>query len=110
MHPMTEENSNPSEETAAPPERILSGELLDHVEETFSDSYRKEIDQEENVWRSLPFFAASLSLQIVTIIGVSAMINDTGDMTKNIAIFLLFFGCSINVFGFGIFGRINLAR
>jgi hypothetical protein len=29
--------------------------LLDHLEKTFADAYRKEIDQEENVWRSLPF-------------------------------------------------------
>ena len=27
-------------------------------------AYRQEIDQEENVWRSLPFFAATLALQI----------------------------------------------
>ena len=38
--------------------------LLDHLERTFADAYRKEIDQEENVWRSLPFFAATLALQL----------------------------------------------
>lgn len=38
--------------------------LLDHLEKTFADAYRKEIDQEENVWRSLPFFAATLALQL----------------------------------------------
>ncbi len=37
--------------------------VLDHIEKTFADQYRKEIDQEENVWRSLPFFAATLALQ-----------------------------------------------
>jgi hypothetical protein len=37
---------------------------LDHIEKTLSDTYRKEIDQEENVWRSLPFFAATISFQI----------------------------------------------
>ena len=38
--------------------------LLDHLEKTFADAYRKEIDQEENIWRSLPFFAATLALQL----------------------------------------------
>ena len=41
-----------------------SDPLLDHLEKTFADAYRKEIDQEENVWRSLPFFAATLALQL----------------------------------------------
>jgi hypothetical protein len=43
---------------------------LDHIEKTFADGYRKEIDQEENVWRSLPFFAATLALQIAALAGV----------------------------------------
>lgn len=37
---------------------------LDHIEKALVDSYRKEIDQEENVWRSLPFFAATISFQV----------------------------------------------
>ena len=37
---------------------------LDHLERTFAESYRKEIDQEDNVWRTLPFFAAILAVQI----------------------------------------------
>jgi len=37
---------------------------LDHVEKTLADAYRKEIEQEENVWRSLPFFAGTLALQL----------------------------------------------
>lgn len=44
---------------------------LDHIEKTFADGYRKEIDQEENVWRSLPFFAATLALQIAALAGVA---------------------------------------
>ncbi len=42
---------------------VTTDPLLDHLEQTFADSYRKEIDQEENVWRSLPFFVATLALQ-----------------------------------------------
>ncbi|HUN40190.1 MAG TPA: hypothetical protein VMU81_07870 [Acetobacteraceae bacterium] len=33
---------------------------LDHIEKTPADSYRREIEQEQNLWRSLPFFAATL--------------------------------------------------
>ena len=40
---------------------------LDHIEKTLGDAYRKEIDQEENVWRSLPFFAATISFQIAAL-------------------------------------------
>lgn len=37
---------------------------IDYLERLFGEAYRKEIDQEENVWRSLPFFAATLALQL----------------------------------------------
>ena len=37
---------------------------LDYLEKLFGDAYRREIDQEENVWRTLPFFAATLALQL----------------------------------------------
>jgi hypothetical protein len=40
---------------------------LSHIEKTRADAYRKEIDQEENVWRSLPFFAATLALQLAAL-------------------------------------------
>jgi len=43
---------------------------LAHIEKTLADSYRKEIDQEENVWRSLPFFAATLALQLAALFQV----------------------------------------
>ena len=37
---------------------------IDYLETLFGEAYRKEIDQEENVWRSLPFFTATLALQL----------------------------------------------
>ncbi len=37
---------------------------IDYLEKLFGEAHRKEIDQEENVWRSLPFFAATLALQL----------------------------------------------
>lgn len=41
-----------------------------HIERTLAESYRKEIDQEENIWRSLPFFAATLALQLASLFQV----------------------------------------
>jgi hypothetical protein len=37
---------------------------LDHIEKTLAEAYRSEIDQKENIWRSLPFFAATLALEL----------------------------------------------
>jgi hypothetical protein len=50
---------------------VPAGPLLDHLEKTLADSYRKELDQEENIWRSLPFFAAALALQLAALVAVS---------------------------------------
>jgi len=41
--------------------------ILDHIEKTLADTYRKEVDQTEHIWRSLPFFATTLALQFATI-------------------------------------------
>ncbi len=46
--------------------------VLAHIEQTLAESYRKEIDQEENLWRSLPFFAATLALQLAALFQVIA--------------------------------------
>ena len=51
-------------------------ELLDYLEKTFADAYRKEIDQEENIWRSLPFFAATLALQLAVISAIGVRIGE----------------------------------
>ncbi len=46
----------------------VSHPALNHIEKTRADAYRKEIDQEENIWRSLPFFAATLALQLAVVV------------------------------------------
>lgn len=46
----------------------VSHPALDHIEKVLADAYRKEIDQEENIWRSLPFFAATLALQLAVVV------------------------------------------
>ena len=49
---------------------------LTYIEKTLADSYRKEIDQEENVWRSLPFFAATLALQLAALFQIADKLPD----------------------------------
>ena len=41
--------------------------LLEH---NFGAAYRAEFDQNENVWRSLPFFATAVALQLATLFQV----------------------------------------
>lgn len=48
---------------------------LDYIEKTFADGYRKEIDQEENARRSLPFFAATLALRIAASVGMAGRLS-----------------------------------
>jgi hypothetical protein len=50
---------------------------LDYLEKLFGDAYRREIDQEENVWRSLPFFAATLALQLAGLAQVRDWVGGT---------------------------------
>lgn len=54
-------------------------DTLDHLEKTLADNYRKELDQEENVWRSLPFFAAALALQLAAIVNLVQYLPHSDD-------------------------------
>ncbi len=54
----------------------MSHPALDHIEKTLADAYRKEIDQEENIWRSLPFFAATLALQLAVVVQIGQRVAD----------------------------------
>jgi hypothetical protein len=51
---------------------------LDHIEQTLADAYRKEIDQEENIWRSLPFFAATLTLELGAVFQIAGHLPPVG--------------------------------
>ncbi len=46
---------------------MFAAPLIVDLKETFRDAYRKEVEQEENVWRTLPFFAATLALQLAAL-------------------------------------------
>lgn len=62
---------------------------LSYIEKTLADSYRKEIDQEENVWRSLPFFAATLALQLAALFQIIDKMPDLSSVTGRISMGLL---------------------
>ncbi len=59
---------------------------LAYLERTLADSYRKEIDQEENVWRSLPFFAATLALQLAALFQIIDKLPDPTTATGWISV------------------------
>jgi hypothetical protein len=62
---------------------------LAYIEKFLADSYRKEIDQEENVWRSLPFFAATLALQLAALFQVIDKLPDPGMWIGAVALAVL---------------------
>ena len=43
---------------------------LAHVERVLADAYQRELDQEENVWRSLPFFTTTLAVEVTAVFQV----------------------------------------
>ncbi len=72
-----------------------SDPLLDYLEKTFADAYRKEIDQEENVWRSLPFFAATLALQLAGLAQIRDWIaSATGTLSVAAGLLLVIAGAA----------------
>lgn len=62
---------------------------LAYIEGTLAQSYRKEIDQEENVWRSLPFFAATLALQLAALFQIVDKLPDPSTLAGRTAVALL---------------------
>ncbi len=62
---------------------------LAYIEKTLADSYRKEIDQEENVWRTLPFFAATLALQLAALFQIIDKLPDLTVWTGWLSVALL---------------------
>ncbi len=64
-------------------------DALDHIEKTLAEAYRKEIDQEENVWRTLPFFIAALTLEIAELTQIKEQL---GSLPKGPFIVVLVLG------------------
>ncbi|AQR61670.1 hypothetical protein BZG35_08405 [Brevundimonas sp. LM2] len=46
--------------------------MFDYLEKHCAEAYKREVDQDENVFRSLPFFAATLGVQIAILIPLVA--------------------------------------
>lgn len=53
-------------------------EHWDHLEKLLGELYRKEMDNEENVWRSLPFFSATLAVEVAVVNQVSPLVAGLG--------------------------------
>lgn len=62
---------------------------LSHIEKSLSEAYRKEIDQEENVWRTLPFFAAALALQLSALFQLVERMPEASSCLGKIAVAFL---------------------
>ena len=63
--------------------------LIEYLEKTFTEAYRKEIDQEENVWRTLPFFAATLALEINAVGPINVWLTKTHGTERYLALAIL---------------------
>ena len=76
--------------------------VIDHIEKTLADAYRKEIDQEENIWRSLPFFAAALAFQMTALSLVLSRLPEagTGVWLDAVGAIVLMSLCIMAVLGF----------
>jgi len=62
---------------------------LAYIEKTLADSYRKEIDQEENVWRTLPFFAATLALELAALFQMIDKLADPATVAGKFSVLFL---------------------
>lgn len=56
------------------------------------DLYKDEIGQRENVWRSLPFFAATLALELAAFVRLFAHLPPPGEIVRDIYLALLVIG------------------
>ncbi len=50
-----------------------------------ADAYRREIDAEENLWRTLPFFAATLALQLAALFQIIDKLPEPGSVLGRMA-------------------------
>jgi uncharacterized membrane protein len=62
---------------------------LEYLEKLFGDAYRNEVSQEENVWRSLPFFAAALALEVTALAQVRQWVSGTDGWVWDVSTALL---------------------
>jgi hypothetical protein len=76
--------------------------MLEFVEKTFADNYRKEIDQEENVWRSMPFFIATLALEMNILIPITknlpALTTYIGKFSNSLLVIVIILNAATFIF------------
>jgi len=62
---------------------------LAQIEKTLADAYRRELEREENIWRSLPCFAATLALHLAALFQIVEKLPNPQTITGAIATGLL---------------------
>ena len=55
-----------------PPQPKEERDHWDYLEKLFFENYKKEIDQEENIWRTVPVFVAAIALELTALIQLRA--------------------------------------
>lgn len=63
-----------------------------YLEEILSAAYNREIDQQENVWRSLAFFAATLALELAAFVQLFIHLPPRGSIAHDVSLVLLVVG------------------
>ena len=64
--------------------------VFGYVEQIFAAAYYREIEHEENVWRTLPFFAATLALQLTALFQIIDHLPPSGTVARQAAL-----GCAV---------------
>lgn len=73
-----------------PTTKPISTSVLDHLEKVLSENYRKEMDQEENVWRTIPFFIAGLAFEVSIITQIRDSMPDLSGWLLYVNLTLIF--------------------
>lgn len=71
---------------------MATDRLLDYLAGILAEAYRRELDQEENVWRSLPFFAATLALQLAVVVPLRGWFTGAAGLVAWLSVILIGLG------------------
>jgi hypothetical protein len=77
---------------------------IDYLEEIFRDSYKLHIDHSENVWRTLPFFSATVAFEMTAVVNLTPKLLSAAGLLDLVSVILLMaFIASIGVMVFFLF-------
>lgn len=70
-------------------EQAVQHPAISHVEQLLAASYYREIDHEDGIWRSLPFFAATLALENAALFQILTRLPPAGTVPGKLSAILL---------------------